>query len=107
MIDDELSRALRKALAATARPMPQDLKANLKRRARGAVRPPERASYPFWGAWTLSAACAAAALLALTRFGGDVPRPTLRVAPERPAASAKAALRGLWDDDEGGESDEG
>lgn len=116
-----LLRAMKSALAASAPPMPADLKAALKREARARAAAPSRLARLraalTGGSWTYgigAAAFAAAALALALRYA-----PPLRRDGAGPGggASNRAAgwsdqdlargLEGMWSDDSGGDNDEG
>ena len=110
-LDPRLLRAMKAAMAASARPMPADLKAELKRQAR--ARAPRQSWFAVlresltaqpW-AYGAGAAFAAAGLVIILRLAsapGPVPVPPVaQVAPEAPPP-----LADLWTDDDGGDSDE-
>lgn len=112
-IDPRMLRAMKKALIASAPPMPADLKAELMRLARA------RAPRPSWldvlkesltarpWAYGAGAAFAAAGALLVLRFAatpasGPAPLPVAQAAPAAPPP-----LADLWTDDDGGDEDEG
>lgn len=112
-----LLKAMKASLKGAGTPMPGDLKAALKRRAR-------EGRLPFWrraweslldgGAWTYgtAAAAAAAGFLLAARLGGPGAEPGAPVArggapaAETPAAAVEE-LRELWSEDDGRDEDEG
>ncbi|MEK7382662.1 MAG: hypothetical protein AAB262_05175 [Elusimicrobiota bacterium] len=114
-----LLRAMRAMLVASARPMPADLKAALKRLARA------RAPRSSWldmlrqslaerpWACGAGAAFAAAGLMIILRLAAtqdSVLAPIARVEPrhiESVASAGAEPLAELWTDDDGGDQDEG
>jgi hypothetical protein len=114
MNSDERERrwreALQKALKASQPPVPDDLKASLKRRLRPREAGPRwletfRAGLSAPWAWGAGAAFAAAAALLVMRVASP-PRAGMTVRPPD-APATQAALAELWDDDDGGDTDEG
>ena len=108
-----LLRAMKAALTASARAMPGDLKAALKREARARAAKPRFSRLKAWrsalrsgigcglGAAFAMGALALAARLALPRRRAPKPAPAWN------DAAASEGLKSLWSDDDGRERDEG